>query len=700
MFSKTDNSFNRKSSAKTARHMPVFLVLLLVILPLLIAAVYTSRELFRDLDKFTFSGRETTAFLVATTLKEKLDRVIDVGVSLSTRVQFQKLVEAGKWDEAIKIMERVPHDFTYIDRVSLFDPQGILKAATQPTPEILSVIGKDFSYRDYYLGVSKNWEPYVAEAIKPAVPLGYNLVPVAIPIKSEAHKVLGIMLLNIKLDTIAEWSKSIDVGPAGFVYIVDHKGNLVAHPTLLPAEDIIDFSLVPSVQKVLRGERGVEVIFNEIENEERVTAYEPVPHYGWGAIVIQPTRTAFVERNKAVGRMAAIWAFVILAVGIFTFRLLRDRTVMKTQRDREKLLLESIGDGVFAIDRFFNIVSWNKSAETLTGWSREEALGKPMREVVKFVRESDKKENIVFIEEAMLYAEPKVMELSTLLIRKDGTEILVGDSAAPLLDEHGKVSGAIVIFRDKSQEVAAQKISEEILFRTIHDLRAPATAIKLAAEMSRDAEVFSHNPENLKESIDLIQEANTRMLALINDLLKSIREQQAIAPPISEAVDVAAIIQSIGREAQVLAERKKVQITYNIPSDLPKVLGRAREIQEIFSNLVDNAVKYNKEGGSVTISALRQDSLVVVEVTDTGFGIPKDKQDKIFQKFYRAPSSQAPETEGTGLGLFLTRRLVEQMGGDIMFSSIEGQGTTIAVSLPIVRTDYALEKSSKKPYTS
>src|SRR3989344_6540921 len=98
-----------------------------------------------------------------------------------------------------------------------------------------------------------------------------------------------MVLLNIKLDTVSAWSKNINVGPASFVYIVDHKGHLIAHPTLLPAEDIVDFSSVPAVQKILKGERGVEVLFNQIENEERVTAYEPVPSYGWGVIVVQPT---------------------------------------------------------------------------------------------------------------------------------------------------------------------------------------------------------------------------------------------------------------------------------------------------------------------------------------------------------------------------------------------------------------------------
>lgn len=676
---KTNNFSINHSSAKAVKHLPVFLVLFLVISSLLSAAIYTSLGMFRDLHEFTLSRRETMAFLASTTLKEKLDRVIDVGISLSTRVQFQKLVESGKWDEAIEIMARVPRDFSYIERVALFDTQGTLWAATSPTPEILAVVGKDFSYRDYYQGVSKKWEPYVAEAIKPAVPLGYNLIPVAIPIKSESNKILGFLLLNIKLDTITAWSKNIDVGSAGFVYIVDQKGHLVAHPTLLPAEDIVDFSSVPSVQKVLKGERGVEVVFNQIENEERVTAYEPVPQHGWGVVVVQPTRTAFVERNKAVGRMAAIWTLVIFAVGFFTYRLLHDKTIMRAQRDRERILLESIGDGIVAIDRDFHIVSWNKSATALTGWKRDDALGKPMREVVRFIRESDKKENIVFIEEAMLYGERKTMELNTLLIRKDGTEIPVGDSAAPVFDSSGKVSGAIIVFRDTSKEKEAQKIREEMVFQTIHDLRAPSTAIKLAAENYSDAEFLAKHPEMLKEGIELIKEANTRMLGLINSLLDSARSKAGRVK--GERVVLPNIIQGIIKEFTPAAARRNVKLEYVQQPDLPQVFAHPERLKEIFSNLIDNAIKYNKDGGAVTTTHNAEGDFVKTIVQDTGVGMSAESLSKLFTPYFRVDGRQ--QIQGTGLGLFIVKKFIEEAGGSITVDSKVGEGTIFTVLLPL-----------------
>lgn len=680
MASKIPNSLNHTFSAKATKQWSIPLVLLLIIAPLLITAFFTSFQMFREIHNFTLARREAIAFLAAATLKEKLGRIVDVGISFATRVQFRKLVAAGKWDEAIKILEGAPKDFPDIDRVSLFDPQGRLVAATPLTQEIASVIGDNFSYRDYYQGVSKNWQPYVAEAIKPAVPLGYNLVPIAVPIKSEASEVLGILLISIKLDTITAWSKQINVGNAGFVYIVDQKGHLVSHPTLSSEKDIVDFSSVPAVQKVLRGERGVEVLFNPIEHDKRVSAYEPVSSYGWGVVVVQPTRTAFVERNRAVSRIAVVWALVIVSVGFFTYRLLRDRTLILAQRDRERILLESIGDGVIAIDRDFHIILWNKSATLLSLWSRDEVLGRPMREVLRFIRESDKKEDIVFIEEAMLYGEQRAMAKNTLLIRKDGTEIPVGDSAAPVFDYSGQVAGAIIVFRDVSKEHEEQKVREEIVSQTIHDLRAPSTAIKLAAENYSDAEYLTKHPEMLKEGIELIKQANTRMLGLINSLLESARSKAGIVK--REREILTNIIQSGLKEFKPIAAKKNVTITYTPSREPATVFANREQLQEVFSNLIDNAIKYNKDGGTVTITQQVESGLIKTIVRDTGVGISAENLSKIFTPYFRA-DAQKQRAQGTGLGLYIVKKFVEETGGSVMVNSKVGEGTTFTVSLPL-----------------
>lgn len=149
-------------------------------------------------------------------------------------------------------------------------------------PELPGVRGKNFSDRDWYKGVSHGWEPYVSNVYTRYAQPQLNVVATAIPIKGDNREVLGILVLQIKLNTLLDWIKGIDIGPGGQVYVVDRKGMLAAHSTVPLQEKLVDFSTVPVVERTLRGERGIEVLFNPVDNEERVVAYEPITKYGWG----------------------------------------------------------------------------------------------------------------------------------------------------------------------------------------------------------------------------------------------------------------------------------------------------------------------------------------------------------------------------------------------------------------------------------
>ncbi len=304
-----------------------------------------------------------------------------------------------------------------------------------------------------------------------------------------------------------------------------------------------------------------------------------------------------------------------------------------------------------------------------------------MREVVRFIRESDKKENIVFIEEAMLYGEQKTMDQNTLLIRKDGTKMPTGDSAAPIFDSSGRVAGAIIVFRDTSKEYEAEKAKEEVIFQTVHDLRAPANAIKLAAENSQDAEFLSHNPEKLKESLGLIQEANTRMLSLVNSLLDSARSKTGIAK--GERVTLPNIIRGVIKELTPAAGRKMVKIEYAPPQDLSQVFAHPERLKEIFSNFIDNAIRYNKDGGAVTIMHKVEADFVKTIVKDTGVGISAENLSKLYTPYFRVDGRQ--QVQGTGLGLFIVKKFVEEAGGSIVVDSKVGEGTTFSIFLPVAK---------------
>ncbi len=308
-----DRITNYLTAAHRKHPLVRLLLLLVLILPVLLIAVVSYLTTERDLTDAAFSRRQTIAHLAAAIVKEKLDRITDIGISLATRVRFRQLVAAKNWTEASAILADVPKDFPFIETVFLSDPEGTLMANV---PELADTVDTNRAYRDWYRGVSRDWKPYVSEVYQTLALPRTNIVTIVLPIRApDAATTTGILGLRVRLENFREWIKDIQVGPSGFVYLVDRKGQLVAHPQFLPQGQIINFSAVPVVGKALRGESGVEVQTNPIEKEERVSAYQPVAGYGWGVVATQPTATAFALRRNTLNRLLLIYGVIILLSG-------------------------------------------------------------------------------------------------------------------------------------------------------------------------------------------------------------------------------------------------------------------------------------------------------------------------------------------------------------------------------------------------
>ena len=252
-------------------------IFLAIVLPVILIAAFAYYQTCQELNEFTFSRRQSLADLAATALEQNLERLTDIGVSLATRVRFRHLVNEGKWDEAIEILQGVSKDFPIIERIFLADPLGTLMA---DGPALPGVRGKNFASRDWYQGVSNGWQPYISGVYQRAAEPRYNVIATAVPIKAETEKIIGILVIQVRLDALVDWSKSIKLDGTGFVYFVDKEGRLAAHPKIPVQDNILDYSSVPVVQKVLRGQNGVEISFNPLEKEERLAAYARRPCLG------------------------------------------------------------------------------------------------------------------------------------------------------------------------------------------------------------------------------------------------------------------------------------------------------------------------------------------------------------------------------------------------------------------------------------
>jgi PAS domain S-box-containing protein len=623
------------------------------------------------------------ANLAAIVLKEKFDRIIDVGTSLATRVQFRKLIEAGDWDGAIKILERAPTDFSYLDSVALFDPKGTVMAVTPLTPSIREAIGKNFAYRDYYKGVSKDWQPYVSEVFKRAVEPKYNVVSIAVPIKSESvigqePTILGILLLTIKLDTILEWSREIDVGEKGFVYFVDRNGNVAGHPKFSTQKDIINFSDIPFIQRALKGEHGIEYSYNKIGKQKEIVAFAQVPVYGWAAINQQPDPPAFVLRDSALRKIFIVNVISIAILIIFLYLILRFIQTLNLFRQKERIYLESVGDGLIAIDRSWNIVLWNKAASILTGFPKEEVMGKPFRDIVKFIRESDRKENIVFIEETMLFGKTRLMEDHTVLVTKSGNEIPVGDSAAPIFDSSGRVVGAIIIFRDISKEREVGLLRSNFAYAS-HQLRTPVTKALWQLETVLEKNELHQIKEGVQIAFDFVKSIRRLSEQIINvseldqGTVISKRSLLKLSDLINETVKV---LENKAKLRQVGISKEPILPDLTINSDY-------QLLKMALIKILENAIDYNILHGKVKVRALKQEKGVVIEIEDGGIGIPDSEKPLVFNKFFRGSNFNTTDIVGAGLGLYIAKEYIKLLGGKIWFESKENKGTTFYIAIPL-----------------
>lgn len=665
-------AYIRAKSGKL-KQLPLFLVLFATLLPIFCIAGYRSIVEFRERNEMALSHIEKIALSVTVIVEEELECIVDLGSTLVGTTALQKVIAKGLWEDASDfVKEGLSKSSHRVDVVSLYDPQGILKATTSGDA---SEIGKNFASQDYYLGVSKNWEPYVSGVLKKANEK-YDIVSVAIPVRSSAKRILGVLVLEVRLDTVSEWVSDTDIGRSGLIYVVDQSGQIVIHPHFSLKNYIVDYSDSPAVQKILRGESGVEVLTDPKEKEKQLTAYASVSPYGWGVVVLQPVSVAFADRDRAIWAGSVIWGLIVALTGFFVYRILKSKAMIKVQSEREQRLIDSLGDGVVATDKKWNITLWNKAASVITGWTKEEVFGKPVHPVLKIIRERDRKE-VLPLEYAFVEKKASSLEENILLVKKDGSEIPVGDSAAPILNEGELPEGAIIIFRDLTQEREASHLRSDFAYAT-HQLRTPVTE----ALWNLDLAIEENDPVKKKDDIEIVHQSLESVKKLTEDLVAVSEFDQGAVSVKKAMTKIIDILAEVQKKIEPKARERKVAVFVAPVSPVAAINTDPKFLKRILYEIIENAVSYSRQGTEVVVAVSFHEKEVVIEIVDTGMGITEEQQPLIFTKFFRG-SNSGSKGAGSGLGLFLAKECAKLLGGKIWFTSEEGKGTTFYVSLPI-----------------
>src|SRR3989344_2349687 len=357
---------------------------------------------------------------------------------------------------------------------------------------------------------------------------------------------------------------------------------------------------------------------------------------------------------------------------------------LKQTRAKNEAMITSIGDWLVVVDKEGKISYINKSFEEMLGWKAEEIIGKSMVEIVP--REDLNGIEVSFKERILtlvLSGQKFVADLTNpfYYIRKDKSRFPASSIVAPVV-LGGKIVGAVEVFRDITREKEIDKAKTEFVSLASHQLRTPLSTVSWYSEMLLAGDAGEVTPEQ-KKYLEEIYHGNGRMVDLVNTLLDVSRLELGTFIFESKPTDIVKLAQSVIDEQKLQIYDKKIKFLPSFANNIPAVHVDPKLLRMVIQNLLINAVKYTPDGGKITTSIFLDDSnSVLFKISDTGYGIPENQQYKIFTKLFRADNVIGKDTEGTGLGLYIAKSIVEQAKGKIWFESNENIGTTFYVSLP------------------
>lgn len=250
----------------------------------------------------------------------------------------------------------------------------------------------------------------------------------------------------------------------------------------------------------------------------------------------------------------------------------------------------------------------------------------------------------------------------------------------PVFTADGTFFGMMLLLIDSTEASRAEKLRQEFSSNITHELKTPLTSIRGYAELLKTGLV---SEEDHDKFLDIILEESVRLFDLIDSIisLSRLTEGQVEEDGDKELVDIRDLVEDRLKTRDPDLDSKDIQVSLDFPED-SQIYIQARPLEEIVSNLIDNAISYNVQGGSIEISLDKGDDCLVLTVADTGIGIPYDQQDHIFERFYMVDKSRSYNKKSTGLGLSIVKHNVDRLGGRVDLVSQEGQGSSFIVSLP------------------
>ena len=348
------------------------------------------------------------------------------------------------------------------------------------------------------------------------------------------------------------------------------------------------------------------------------------------------------------------------------------RQLQEAQRQQQEftIITESMSEGLIVIDKRTEILSYNSSALKLLGAESVRA-----NQSVLELNRSEKFQKAV---EAALSGESRreILDAFDSGAGKNGAAVTqVCQLLASPVVRDGKGAGAVLILMDITEKHESEKLRREFSANVSHELKTPLTSISGFAEIIRDGMV---RPADIPRFAGKIFDESQRLITLVNDVIRISQLDENTIPYEKVEID---LYQAVKENMDLLASAaEKAKVTMNLEGCHGKITGVREILNEVIFNICENAIKYNKTGGSVTAKVEEDDTKIVLSVSDTGIGIPASSHKRIFERFYRVDKSHSKEIGGTGLGLSIVKHGAACLGAEIGLTSTVGVGTTMTLT--------------------
>lgn len=355
-----------------------------------------------------------------------------------------------------------------------------------------------------------------------------------------------------------------------------------------------------------------------------------------------------------------------------------ERNQLSRLTARFTLATQSASIGVFDYELAHQLITLDQIAATLYGLDNKE-ITIPVDNIISAVAPEDAPRLKQAIENS-LEQKTLLTEEFAVIIKGVGPRYL-RSFAQPEYSAEGQPTRMVGVVIDISAERAAERLKDEFISLASHQLRTPLTGMKWATEL-----LLKKRDTLTKEQatyLDRILQSETRMVNLVNGLLNISRLDSGVLEIKPESINLNELVTALVSDFSLVTEQSGLKLVMNVPSDPIKANIDRGIFLTIIENLVSNSIKYTPRGGQVTITLSLTPESLTVKISDTGVGIPREQQKRIFEKFFRADNAKGMPVEGTGLGLYVSRSMAEQSGGHLTFTSEEGQGTTFVLEYPV-----------------